>query len=169
VGAVAYGLMVLYLAIPHLRMNDKPWMQLDLPRREFTFFGTTFLPTDTLLFMFSLGSLVIAAGVGPRREETKVGGLTLSWDGMSRRHDLTAGVLAFLDLAPGVAAKAAFEFRETARMGRRTRRVAVPVAGGAAGLLVDLRDVPLRLPDRRDRRRALLAAWSAQAWPVDDR
>ena len=29
-----------------------------------------------------------------------------------------------------------------------------PVSGGVAGLAVDLRDVPLRLPERRDRRRA---------------
>ncbi len=57
--AVAYGLMALYLAIPHLRLNDKPWMQLDLPRREFTFFGTTFLPTDTLLLMLLFVSTMV--------------------------------------------------------------------------------------------------------------
>ena len=49
--AVAYGLIALFLAIPHLRMNGKPWILLDLPHRQFTFFGTTFLPTDTLLLM----------------------------------------------------------------------------------------------------------------------
>ena len=38
-------------------------------------------------------------------------------------------------------------------------------AGGLGGLLVDLRDVPLRLPDRLDRRRALLGAWQAALWP----
>ncbi len=48
---VAYGLMVLFVAIPHLRLAGKPLMLLDLPRREFTLFGTTFLPTDTLLLM----------------------------------------------------------------------------------------------------------------------
>ena len=57
--AVAYGLMALYLAIPHLRWNDKPWMLLDLPRREFTFFGTTFLPTDTLLLMLLFVSCLV--------------------------------------------------------------------------------------------------------------
>ena len=36
---------------------------------------------------------------------------------------------------------------------------------GMAGLLVDLRDVPLRLPDRFERRRDLLAAWQADLWP----
>lgn len=57
--AVAYGLMLLYLAIPHLRMQGKPWMQIDFPHREFTFFGTTFLPTDTLLLMLLFVSTLI--------------------------------------------------------------------------------------------------------------
>ncbi len=48
---VAYGLMLVFFIIPYLRLNDKPLILLDLPRREFTIFGTTFLPTDTLLFM----------------------------------------------------------------------------------------------------------------------
>ena len=58
--AVAYGLMAAYLAIPHLRMNDKPLILLDAPRREFTFFGYTFLPTDTLLFMLFLSTVIVA-------------------------------------------------------------------------------------------------------------
>lgn len=57
--AVAYFLMALYLAIPHLRWNEKPWMMLDFPKREFTFFGTTFLPTDTLLLMLLFVSVLV--------------------------------------------------------------------------------------------------------------
>ncbi|MCE9602519.1 MAG: cytochrome c oxidase accessory protein CcoG [Gemmatimonadetes bacterium] len=57
--AVAYALIALFLAIPHLRMNGKPWMLLDLPHRQFTFFGTTFLPTDTLLLMLLFVSALI--------------------------------------------------------------------------------------------------------------
>ncbi len=56
---VAYVLMVVYLAIPHVQMNGKPLILLDAPRREFTFFGYTFLPTDTLLFMLLLGILIL--------------------------------------------------------------------------------------------------------------
>ncbi len=56
---VAYVLMVVYLAIPHIQMNGKPLILLDAPQREFTFFGYTFLPTDTLLFMMLLGILVL--------------------------------------------------------------------------------------------------------------
>jgi len=57
---VAYALMVVYLAIPHLTMNGKPLILLDAPRREFTLFGFTFLPTDTLLLMLLLGTLILA-------------------------------------------------------------------------------------------------------------
>ena len=41
----------------------------------------------------------------------------------------------------------------------RGRHFAVDVSGGLAGLLIDLRDVPLRLPERAERRRELLGAW----------
>ncbi|MFI5312174.1 MAG: cytochrome c oxidase accessory protein CcoG [Gemmatimonadales bacterium] len=58
--AVAYGLMVVFIAIPNLRLRGKPLMLLDLPRREFTLFGTTFLPTDTLLLMLLGISILIA-------------------------------------------------------------------------------------------------------------
>jgi hypothetical protein len=98
-----------------------------------------------------------------------VGRLTLVQNGSTAHHELSAGELAFLDLAPGTAATATLDLRDAGRVGRRTRHVSVEVTGGIAGLLVDLRDVPLRLPERRDRRRTALAGWSALAWPADDR
>lgn len=56
---LAYVLMVVFFAIPYLRMNGKPLVLLDLPRRQFTLFGTTFLPTDTLLLMLLMASILI--------------------------------------------------------------------------------------------------------------
>ncbi len=56
---VAYVLMVVYLAIPHVSINGKPSILLDAVRREFTLFGYTFLATDTVLFMLLLGTLVL--------------------------------------------------------------------------------------------------------------
>lgn len=56
---VAYSLMLLFVAIPYIRVRDRPLILLDLPNREFTLVGTTFLPTDTLLFMLLLLSLVM--------------------------------------------------------------------------------------------------------------
>jgi cytochrome c oxidase accessory protein FixG len=52
--AVAYLLIVIFSAVPWIPVNGKPMMFLDVIHREFTFFGTTFLPTDTLLLAFLL-------------------------------------------------------------------------------------------------------------------
>ncbi|MEO7458090.1 MAG: cytochrome c oxidase accessory protein CcoG [Gemmatimonadaceae bacterium] len=57
---VAYALMVVFFAIPHVRINGMPAIMLDLPRRHFTILGTTFLPTDTLLLMLLLASAVVS-------------------------------------------------------------------------------------------------------------
>ncbi|MCA9136378.1 MAG: cytochrome c oxidase accessory protein CcoG [Planctomycetales bacterium] len=46
---VAYLLMVVFVAIPHLRIGGKPVILLDIAARKFTIFGKTFLPTDTML------------------------------------------------------------------------------------------------------------------------
>jgi len=127
-----------------------------------------------------LGSLVIAAGMPPRlRGRAATGTITLgAADGRDgnggggatgTKRELATGELAILDLAPGTQAEAILEFRDSARIGRRARRFSVPVSGGIAGVMVDLRDVPLRLPERRDRRRAALATWGEQVWPGDDR
>ena len=46
---VAYVLMIVFVAIPHLRLGGKPLILLDIAAREFTILGQTFLPTDTFL------------------------------------------------------------------------------------------------------------------------
>lgn len=56
---VAYALLVLYNALPWITINGKPSILLDLPHREFTFFGTTFLPTDTLLLMLMVAGIFV--------------------------------------------------------------------------------------------------------------
>jgi cytochrome c oxidase accessory protein FixG len=56
---VAYGLMALFFALPTLRLNGKPLVFLDVMRREFTFLGTTFYSTDTLLLMLLMLSIFI--------------------------------------------------------------------------------------------------------------
>ena len=55
------------------------------------------------------------------------------------------------------------------RLGGKGRQFEVEVAGGLGGLLVDLRDVPLRLPERHDRRREQLETWQAALWAGLDR
>ncbi len=57
---VAYVLIVIYSAMPWITINDKPAMFLDVMNRRFTFFGKTFLPTDTLLLALLLIILFIS-------------------------------------------------------------------------------------------------------------
>ena len=58
-GVVAWALIAIYLALPVVRINGRPAVLLDLLHRQFTIFGTTFYPTDTvLLMMLFIGTLV---------------------------------------------------------------------------------------------------------------
>ncbi|MFN2317011.1 MAG: cytochrome c oxidase accessory protein CcoG [Gemmatimonadales bacterium] len=58
---VAIVLMVVFFAIPYLKVGGRPLVLLDVPRREFTLAGYTFLPTDTMLLMLLM--LSIALGI----------------------------------------------------------------------------------------------------------
>lgn len=54
---LAYALIAFFVTLPHLRIDDKPIVLIDIVAREFTFFGHTFYPTDTdllLLLMLSV-------------------------------------------------------------------------------------------------------------------
>ena len=57
--AVAYVLMAVLFVAPFVRVAGKPVFLMDFPRRQFTLAGYTFLPTDTLAFMFFLGTVII--------------------------------------------------------------------------------------------------------------
>jgi hypothetical protein len=113
-----------------------------------------------------LGSVAIPGGI---RAGTSAGTLTVHGGSGASETDLVPGGLELVDLPPGELATAEFHFRDTVRLGTRGRRFAVDVSGGLGGLLVDLRDVPLRLPDRPERRRELLDAWQESLWLSRDR
>jgi cytochrome c oxidase accessory protein FixG len=51
---VAYVLMVIFVVVPHIKVWGKPLIRLDIAAREFTLFGHTFLPTDTLLLALAM-------------------------------------------------------------------------------------------------------------------
>ncbi len=51
---VAYILMVIFMVLPHIQVWGKPLIRLDIAAREFTIFGHTFLPTDTLLLALTM-------------------------------------------------------------------------------------------------------------------
>jgi hypothetical protein len=108
-----------------------------------------------------LGSVVMPQGMRAGRAGGK---LVVHGQGGASELELVPGGLELVDLPPGESAVAEFQFRDPVRLGTRGRHFALDVAGGLGGLLVDLRDVPLRLPDRADRRRELLAAWQSALW-----
>ncbi|HEX8940502.1 MAG TPA: hypothetical protein VF763_10090 [Candidatus Limnocylindrales bacterium] len=108
-----------------------------------------------------LGSLILPAGL---RAGRSAGRLLVHGDSGTTELDLVPGGLELVDLPPGQAATAELDFRDTVRLGTRGRHFATRVSGGLGGLLVDLRDVPLRLPDRPERRRELLDAWQSALW-----
>ncbi len=121
------------------------------------------LAADALV---SVGTLAVAKGV---RGSRQAGHLRLASGETPVDLELAAGRLALIDLPPGASGEASLAFRSPVDLGVRGRRFAVPVTGGLAGLVVDLRDIPLRLPERVDARRDLLASWEAALWPERDR
>jgi hypothetical protein len=108
-----------------------------------------------------LGSVVMAAGMRAGRPG---GTLTVHAAAGPAQLDLVPGGLELVDLPPGERATIELRFKDPVDVGVRGRHFAVEVGGGLGGLLVDLRDVPLRLPDRPDRRRDILAAWQSALW-----
>ena len=113
-----------------------------------------------------LASIVIPGGIRPGRSAGRV---VIHSGAGSSELELVPGGIEFVDLPPGERATAELHFRDTVRLGTRGRRFAVDVTGGLGGLLVDLRDVPLRLPDRPERRRELLESWQDSLWVTRDR
>jgi len=58
--ALAYALIAVFTVVPHIRIGDRPAVLLDIPNREFTVLGFTFLPTDTLLLALFLVTVVLS-------------------------------------------------------------------------------------------------------------
>jgi hypothetical protein len=110
-----------------------------------------------------LGSVLMPAGI---RAGRRPGRLFVEVARGRRELPLTPGAVARLDVLPGEQATVLLEAREAVRLGSLGRRLSVDVAGGTGGLLVDLRDVPLQLPERRDPRRELLLRWHEMAGSV---
>ena len=109
-----------------------------------------------------LGTVLMPSGL---RTGRAMGRLVVHGEGGPVELDLVPGGLELVDLPPGERAVLELDLRDPVRLGLRTRHVAMEVAGGLGGLLVDLRDVPLPLPARLERRRELLASWQAALWP----
>lgn len=111
-----------------------------------------------------LGTLVVAGGVARR----SAGRLRLRAGGEPVEVALAGGSVALVDLPPGQSGAVELEFRGAVDLGTRGRRFALSATGGLAGLVVDLRDIPLALPERSDERREALLRWERVLWPGRD-
>ena len=56
---LAYVLIAVFTLVPYLTIQGKPAVLLNLPKREFTILGFTFLPTDTALLALFLVTLIV--------------------------------------------------------------------------------------------------------------
>jgi hypothetical protein len=115
--------------------------------------------------MLPLGSLILPSGIKQGRSAGRmrvVGGPT------SSDIDLQPGGIWAVELPPGQTATADMDFKDAVRLTSRGKRFSVEVAGGLGGLFVDLRDIPLRLPDRADLKRSTWEGWQRAMWPEID-
>ena len=115
--------------------------------------------------LMPLGSLILPAGI---RQGRSAGRMRVSGGPVNSDIDLQPGGIWAVELAPGQTATAEMEFKDAVRLTTRGRRFSLEVAGGLGGLFVDLRDIPLRLPDRADLKRSTWEAWQRAMWPEID-
>ena len=115
--------------------------------------------------LMQLGSLILPAGIKAGRS---AGHLRLKGAASVSEIELHPGAVQVVDLPPGRAARADLDFRDPVRLGKRSRHFSVDVGGGLSGLLVDLRDIPMRISDRPDSRRATLDSLQRGMWPEID-
>jgi len=145
--------------------------------------GVTQLATDPSGALGPLGALEdqeIAEGVGMLRDDllAPLGAAVVCRGGRSGHTafrvtvhragwpsigpiEVRGGQLQVLPLGRGQVADLEIEVEPGIGIGgaRRARRTHASVLGGAVGLVLDARDVPLLLPKRTDDRRTILAAW----------
>ena len=108
-----------------------------------------------------LGSVVMPAGL---RGGKSIGRIAVRGSVGETELELVPGGLELVDLPPGERAVVELRFKDPVLLGPKARHFGAEVTGGLGGLLVDLRDVPLHLPDRLERRRDLLTAWQSALW-----
>lgn len=107
-----------------------------------------------------LGTSVVTRGGRPGQVVMRVTVHRTGWPPIGPL-DVRTGQLQVVPLARGHEAELEIELLQGASLGgaRRARRMTAMAMGGAVGLVLDARGVPLPVPRRPDDRRAVLAAW----------
>ncbi len=112
--------------------------------------------------MLPLGSLILPSGI---KQGRSAGRMRVTGGPTNSDIDLQPGGIWAVELPPGQVATAEMDFKDPVRLTSRGKRFSVEVSGGLGGLFVDLRDIPLRLPDRADLKRSTWEGWQRAMWP----
>lgn len=123
--------------------------------------GIALLRDDLLV---PLGSSIVCRG-GRRGQVAMRVALAVDGDAEGEPLEVRTGQLQIVPLARGRIGDVSIELVGGTSLGteRRARRARARVTGGAVGLILDARNVPLRLPRRPDDRRTVLGSWR-DAW-----
>jgi hypothetical protein len=117
--------------------------------------------------LLPIGSALLTGSLGDDRESCGVIGISSSLG--DQRLRLEAGRLRLVGLPPGIVARLDIDPEDGEVLGVQGQRLTLELSGGLGGLLLDTRDVPLRLPDASEQRRALLDEWEGPAWADSER
>ena len=119
--------------------------------------GLTLLGDDLLV---SLGTAIVCRGGEPGRVAMRVTVHRSGWPGLAPI-DVRTGQLQVVPLGRGQEAEVTIEPALGVTLGaaRRSPRITAVVTGGAVGLILDARGIPIVLPRRGDDRRAVSAGW----------
>lgn len=119
--------------------------------------GLSLLADDLLT---PLGTSIVCRGGQPGQVAMQVTVNRVGWPSAAPVA-VRAGQLQVVPLAAGTEAEVVIEPGAGVSLGagRRSSRISATVTGGAVGLILDARGVPIALPRRADDRRAVLAAW----------
>ena len=120
--------------------------------------GIGLLAEDLLV---PLGTSVVTRGGEPGQMAMRVAVHRPGWPAAAPL-TVRVGQLQVVPLARGVTAELTIELgpRVSLGGGRRSARVRAMATGGAVGLILDARGVPIALPRRGDDRRALISSWA---------
>lgn len=120
--------------------------------------GVRLLADDLLL---PLGTAVVTRGGEPGSLAMRVGVHRPGWPSPAPI-TLRVGQLQVVPLARGAEVELSIELGSGVSLGapRRSPRIRVTATGGAVGLVLDARGIPIALPRRADDRRTLQAAWA---------
>lgn len=119
--------------------------------------GLSLLGDDLLV---PLGSAIVCRGGEPGRLAMRVSIHRPGWPTPSPI-DVRTGQLVIVPLGRGQEAEVTIEPALGVTLGaaRRSPRITATVTGGAVGLMLDARGVPIALPRRGDDRRAVIGGW----------